>query len=343
MTPAEKSSELLRVESLQVWFPVKRAFSRWKPGPPVYLRAVNDVSLHMRKGEVLGVVGESGCGKSTLARAIVRLETPRSGSIRIDGEDLAVMNARALRRLRPRVQMIFQDPYASLNPRMTVFDAIAEPMRAHRRLARQDLASEVSVLMDKVGLARRFVRKYPHEFSGGQRQRIAIARALALRPVLLLADEPVSALDVSVQAQIINLLAALQRETGLAMMFISHDLGVVRHLAQRIAVMYLGRIVETGPADAVFNAPRHPYTRALLAAIPVADPETERARVRPETRGEPPSPLHPPSGCAFHPRCPLARPECASETPVLTRCGAGYEVACPVVLSGEQAVRPVER
>lgn len=337
MTPLEKSPELLRVESLRVWFPVKRPFSLWKSSSGLFLRAVDDVSLYMRRGEVLGVVGESGCGKSTLARALVRLETPVSGSIRIEGKDLAAMSATALRRLRPRVQMIFQDPYASLNPRMTVFDAIAEPIRVHRRPARQHLAEEVSALMDKVGLARRFVRKYPHEFSGGQRQRIAIARALALNPLLLLADEPVSALDVSVQAQIINLLAALQQESGLAMMFISHDLGVVRHLAQRIAVMYLGRIVETGPAATVFDAPRHPYTQTLLAAIPVADPETERARVRPETRGEPPSPVSPPSGCAFHPRCPMARPECAIREPFLASCGAGHEIACPVALSGEHS------
>ena len=332
MNPGGTMSELLQVEDLHVWFPVKSGFTPWKRREMLQVRAVNGVSLHMRQGEVLGIVGESGCGKSTLARTVVRLEKPVSGRIVIEGEDIAHLGAAALRRLRPRIQMIFQDPYASLNPRMTVFDAIAEPIRVHRRLASKGLAGEVYALMDKVGLAARFVRKYPHEFSGGQRQRIAIARALALNPVLLLADEPVSALDVSVQAQIINLLAALQRDTGLAMMFISHDLGVVRHLAQRIAVMYLGRIVETGPAEAVFEAPSHPYTQALLAAIPIADPERERARIRPQAQGEPPSPLHPPSGCPFHPRCPLARAACAQQTPGLMACGAEHAVACPIVL-----------
>lgn len=338
MTPGASSSEVLKVEALRVWFPVKGRFSPWKKRVTLQVRAVDGVSLQMQHREVLGIVGESGCGKSTLARAIVRLETPVSGRILFENEDLACVGEPALRRLRPRIQMIFQDPYASLNPRMTVFDAVAEPIRVHRRPPRRELAAEVLTLMDKVGLAARFVRKYPHEFSGGQRQRIAIARALALNPLLLLADEPVSALDVSVQAQIINLLAALQREAGLAMMFISHDLGVVRHLAQRIAVMYLGRIVETGPAEALFENPRHPYTQALLAAIPIADPERERARVRPETRGEPPSPLHPPSGCPFHPRCPLALPECAEREPLLQSCGGEHEVACPVVLE-EHPVR----
>ena len=332
MNPGGAVSELLQVEDLHVWFPVKSGFLPWKRREVLHVRAVNGVSLHMRQGEVLGIVGESGCGKSTLARTVVRLEKPVSGRIVINGEDIARIGETALRRLRPRIQMIFQDPYASLNPRMTVFDAIAEPIRVHRRLASMELAGEVYALMDKVGLAARFVRKYPHEFSGGQRQRIAIARGLALNPVLLLADEPVSALDVSVQAQIINLLSALQRDTGLAMMFISHDLGVVRHLAQRIAVMYLGRIVETGPAEAVFEAPRHPYTQTLLAAIPVADPEKERVRVRPQAHGEPPSPLHPPSGCSFHPRCPLACPECAEREPSLQPCGPGHQIACPVVL-----------
>ena len=340
MNPGGTMSELLQVEDLHVWFSVKSGFAPWKRRQTLQVRAVNGVSLRMQSGEVLGIVGESGCGKSTLARTVVRLEKPVSGRIVIEGEDIARLREAALRRLRPRVQMIFQDPYASLNPLMTVFDAIAEPIRVHRRPASKELAGEVCALMDKVGLAARFVRKYPHEFSGGQRQRIAIARALALNPTLLLADEPVSALDVSVQAQIINLLAALQRDAGLAMMFISHDLGVVRHLAQRIAVMYLGRIVETGPAETIFETPRHPYTQALLAAIPIADPEKERARIRPQAQGEPPSPLHPPSGCPFHPRCPLARPECAEHAPVLENCGPGHEVACPVVLAAPVSPHP---
>jgi oligopeptide transport system ATP-binding protein len=324
-----ETSEVLRLDQLRVWFPVKRGFSARNAGPPLLLKAVDGVSLGMRHGEVLGIVGESGCGKSTLARTIVRLESPTSGAVYIDGEDMSLMKSATLRRLRPRLQMIFQDPYASLNPRMTVFDAIAEPLHVHKKLKGAALAEEVYDLMDQVGLARRYVRKYPHEFSGGQRQRIAIARALSLKPMLLLADEPVSALDVSVQAQIINLLETLQRETGLALMFISHDLMVVRHIARRIAVMYLGRIVETGPAEALFARPCHPYTKMLLASVPLPEPEKERLRVRPVVQGEPPSPLHPPTGCPFHPRCPVARPECATEEPALESADGAREVACP--------------
>lgn len=329
-----ESSALLEVEALRVWFPVKKGLSL-KPASARYVQAVDNVSLRVGAGEILGVVGESGCGKSTLARTIVRLERPTEGRICIEGCDIANMNNRELRLMRPKIQMIFQDPYASLNPRMTVYDAIAEPLWVHRRLLhRQGQSTEgqsqaVYELMDKVGLARRYVRKYPHEFSGGQRQRIAIARALALQPRLLVADEPVSALDVSVQAQIINLLAALQQESGMAMIFISHDLGVVRHIAQRIAVMYLGRIVEIGPAAEVFEHAMHPYTQTLLQAIPIADPEKEAARIHAVPKGEPPSPINPPSGCRFHPRCPIARPDCAINDPRLEACGAEHEVACP--------------
>jgi len=336
---------LLDVEALRVWFPVKKRLSL-KPAPTAYVHAVDNVSLQMRPGEILGIVGESGCGKSTLARTIVRLERPTEGRICIEGCDIANMNHRELRLMRPKIQMIFQDPYASLNPRMTVYDAIAEPLWVHRRLLHhqgqstegQSLACTkgqsllVYELMDKVGLARRFVRKYPHEFSGGQRQRIAIARALALQPRLLVADEPVSALDVSVQAQIINLLAALQQDTGMAMIFISHDLGVVRHIAQRIAVMYLGRIVEIGPAAEVFEHPMHPYTQTLLQAIPIADPEIERTRIRAVPKGEPPSPINPPTGCRFHPRCPIAKPDCSINDPRLELCTTGHEVACPYAI-----------
>lgn len=321
--------EVLQVQDLRVWYPVKRQFSLWDSKTTLFLRAVDGVSFSIRTGNVLGIVGESGCGKSTLARAIVRLETPTAGSIVFKGEDIAAIPPKNLRQLRTKIQMIFQDPYASLNPRMTVFDTLAEPIYVHRKLRGQALAREVYQLMDKVGLAQRYVRKYPHEFSGGQRQRIAIARALSLRPKLLVADEPVSALDVSVQAQIINLLETLQHEDLLTMMFISHDLGVVRHLAQDIAVMYLGRIVETGPSEAIFNSPLHPYTRMLLDAVPIPDPDQECYRKRTTARGEPPSPLHPPTGCVFHPRCPIARPECSIAVPILQRYKEDHAAACP--------------
>lgn len=325
---AVTDASLLRVEALQVWFPLRRRLGLRGRGPALHVKAVDGVSLSAPAGAVIGVVGESGCGKSTLARAVVRLEQPTAGRVWLAGHDIAALSAGALRRLRPMAQMIFQDPYASLNPRMTVFDAVAEPLRVHGHHRGMALAREVQRLMDQVGLARRYVRKYPHEFSGGQRQRIAIARALALRPKLLLADEPVSALDVSVQAQIINLLSELQRETGMTMVFISHDLGVVRHIAGYTHVMYLGRIVESAPTDALFAAPAHPYTRTLLAAVPIPDPERERARERPLPKGEPPSPIHPPTGCPFHPRCPIATPACAEHRPELTPYGTDRHVAC---------------
>ncbi|MBN2309944.1 MAG: ATP-binding cassette domain-containing protein [Candidatus Hydrogenedentes bacterium] len=309
------TAPLLELDDVRTHFPVyKGALFERQVGT---VRAVDGVSFTLARGEVLGLVGESGCGKSTLARTIVRLVPPTSGAIRFEGRDLAALSQAEMRRIRPRLQMVFQDPYASLNPRMTVFDAIAEPMRAHRLCRAGELAGRVADLMDRVGLARRLVRKYPHEFSGGQRQRIAIARALALNPALILADEPVSALDVSVQAQILNLIARLCAESELSLVLISHDLGVVHHLADRIAVMYLGRIVEIGPAGRVFHRPLHPYTRALISAIPEPDPERERHRARMLLRGDPPSPLHPPAGCPFHPRCPFAVEACAAAAPGL--------------------------
>jgi len=257
---------LLETKDLCVWFPVRQRMVFGAKKSMVH--AVDGVNLHVDAGETLGLVGESGCGKSTLARSLVLLEKPVSGGVRFGGRSLSGLGTRELRRVRPRLQMIFQDPYASLNPRMTVADALAEPMIVHGTIPRAQAAAAVARLMERVGLARRTMRKYPHEFSGGQRQRIAIARALATEPRLVVADEPVSALDVSVQAQIINLLRELQSEMGLAMVFISHDLSVVHHLSRRIAVMYLGRIVEEGSAEAVFAHPRHPYTQALLSAAP---------------------------------------------------------------------------
>jgi oligopeptide/dipeptide ABC transporter ATP-binding protein len=267
------------------------------------VQAVAGVSFTVGRGETLALVGESGCGKSTLGRAVLRLHEPTSGALRFDGVDLLAARGAALRGLRRRMQIVFQDPMASLNPRMLVADIVAEPLVVHRLGDRAAQRARVAELLKKVGLAPEAMARYPHEFSGGQRQRIGIARALASGPELLVADEPVSALDVSVQAQIVNLLADLQAAERLSYLFISHDLRVVRYLAHRVAVMYLGRIVELGPVAAIFARPAHPYTRALLAAVPAADPAHRRLRVLLD--GDPPSPLSPPPGCAFHPRCPI--------------------------------------
>jgi oligopeptide transport system ATP-binding protein len=320
------AAPMLEVQDVYVHFPfVDGPMFRRRRG---IVRAVDGVSLIVRPGETLGLVGESGCGKSTLARSIVRLVTPTMGTIRFDGRDLSVMRRNELRALRPSIQMVFQDPYASLNPRMTVFDALAEPMLAHGLARRSEVAARVASLMARVGLAARWMRKYPHEFSGGQRQRIAIARALALRPRLIIADEPVSALDVSVQAQILNLIAELSREEKLTLLLISHDLSVVKHLSDRIAVMYLGKIVESGPAEDIYYRPQHPYTRALINAVPVPDPSRKRDRAGSLLQGDPPSPLNPPAGCAFHPRCPFARDACKRTVPPLEPFQDGRFVAC---------------
>ncbi len=319
------ANALLDIEALAVHFTMRHGVLSRAAGT---VKAVDGVSLRLEEGEVLGLVGESGCGKSTLVRAVVRLVPITSGAIRFEGHDLSRLPPAALRRLRPKLQMVFQDPYASLNPRRNVYNALAEPMMAHGLAKGRALPGEVAGLMEKVGLARRDIRKYPHEFSGGQRQRIAVARALALRPKLILADEPVSALDVSVQAQILNLLRRLRAEERLTMMLISHDLSVVYHMADRIAVMYLGRIVEIGPAEALYRDPRHPYTRALIAAIPVPDPAAARKRPGAMLEGDPPSPLNPPAGCAFHPRCRHATAECAANSPELDEQADGRRVAC---------------
>ncbi len=324
--PMNPVPAFLHVENLQTHFPVERGFIFKRRVGTV--RAVDGVNLTLGEGEVLGLVGESGCGKSTLGRTILQLIPPTAGSVVLGGKNLAALPAETLRRARAGFQMIFQDPYASLNPRMTVFDALAEAITTHRAVARRELPARVAALMDRVGLSPRFIRKYPHEFSGGQRQRIAIARALAVEPKLIIADEPVSALDVSIQAQIINLLAQLTREMRLTMIFISHDLSVVKHVSDRIAVMYLGKIVELGPAAEVFAKPLHPYTKSLVSAVPIPDPERERARRRIILAGDPPSPLDPPAGCTFHPRCSHAIEACRAAFPPMTEHGAGRRAAC---------------
>ena len=291
------------------------------------VKAVDGVSFAIAKGETLGLVGESGCGKSTLGRAILRLTEPTSGSVRFDGEELTSLGRRELRSLRRRMQMVFQDPYASLNPKMAVRQTLAEPVRVHGT-ARNGVDASVTELLETVGLNSRQLDRYPREFSGGQRQRIAIARALASQPDLIVADEPLASLDVSIQAQIMNLLKRLQHERGLTYLFISHDLRAVRHFADRIAVMYLGRIVETGPANEIYSDPLMPYTKALISAVPVADPLLERARERIVLRDDIPSPADPPSGCPFHTRCPWAIEECRRTVPVLREVKPRHSVAC---------------
>jgi oligopeptide transport system ATP-binding protein len=316
----------LQLDNVKTHFPVERGvLFRRRIGT---VRAVDGVSLNLRRGEILGLVGESGCGKSTLGRTILQLIPPTEGSVILAGRNLGQLKRRELRHARADFQMIFQDPYASLNPRMTVFDALAEAVQAHRKIPRGELSPVIGALMQKVGLSPRAMRKYPHEFSGGQRQRIAIARALAVQPKLIVADEPVSALDVSIQAQIINLLARLSREMQLTLIFISHDLSVVKHIADRIAVMYLGRIVELGSADRVFDRALHPYTRSLVSAAPIPDPQREKTRQRVILAGDPPSPMNPPGGCPFHPRCPFAVAECAQIVPPLEMFELAHEAAC---------------
>jgi oligopeptide/dipeptide ABC transporter ATP-binding protein len=283
------------------------------PGPPV--RAVDGVSFDLATGETLALVGESGCGKSSVGRTILRLQEPTAGSAVFEGKELFALDRAELRRTRRRMQIIFQDPYSSLNPRMRVGDAVAEGIEIHRLARGAEIGRRVAALLEEVGLDPTYASRYPHEFSGGQRQRIGIARALAVEPAFIVCDEPVSALDVSVQAQVLNLLADLQQHRGLSYLFIAHDLAVVRQLAHRIAVMYLGRIVEQGPADAVLRRPRHPYTVALLSAVPEPDPKIERDRKRIVLQGEVPSPINPPSGCRFRTRCWKATEVCATTAP----------------------------
>ena len=319
---------VLRVTDLAVHFPIPGSgFGFGKPQRSV--KAVDGVSFSLGKGETLGLVGESGCGKSTTGLAALRLLAPSRGRIEFEGDDITAWQGARLRHLRRRMQMVYQDPYGSLNPRMRVRDIVGEPLQVHRLTkGKAEYRERVDELMATVGLLPGMADRYPHEFSGGQRQRIGIARALALEPALLVCDEPVSALDVSIQAQVVNVFVELQQRLGLSYLFIAHDLAVVRHISDRIAVMYLGRIVEIAHRDELYRSPLHPYTRALLEAVPVADARVEAQRSRSVVVGEVPSVLDPPSGCRFHPRCPQATEACRSVDPVLTDLGGGRAVAC---------------
>src|SRR5882672_5228739 len=316
---------ILELRDVKTHFPVSHGFLFRRHLGTV--KAVDGVTLSVARGEVLGLVGESGCGKSTLARTIMQLVPTTGGAVVLEGKNLTTGSAGEIHDVRRDMQMVFQDPYASLNPRMTVYATLAEPLLVHGVCAPDKVPARVAKLMELVGLAPRFMQKYPHEFSGGQRQRIAIARALALEPKIIIADEPVSALDVSIQAQILNLLAQLCRKMNLSLIFIAHDLSVVKHISDRVAVMYLGKIVELGPAVDVIERPLHPYTRALVSAIPTPNPDVERARQRLVLPGDPPSPLNPPVGCAFHPRCPYAREQCKLAVPPLIAAGPSREAA----------------
>jgi oligopeptide transport system ATP-binding protein len=321
-------SVLLRVEGLKKHYPIRRGVLRRPIGAS---KAVDGISFHIERGETFGLVGESGCGKSTTGRVILQLHPATAGSVVFDGLELTGMNAEEVRRLRPRMQMIFQDPYTSLNPRMTVGELVAEPMVIHTPLSRQERSGKVRELLELVGLDPKFERRYPHEFSGGQRQRIGLARALALAPEFIVCDEPISALDVSVQAQVVNLLQDLQSKLGLTYLFIAHDLSMVRHISTRVAVMYLGKLMELAPRAELYERPLHPYTQALLSAIPVPDPVIEASRTQLVLQGEVPSPAAPPAGCVFHTRCPLAVDECRRSVPDFREVLPGHHVACHLV------------
>ena len=315
--------DLVQVDGLKMYFPVHSGVLRRHSGD---VKAVDDVSFTIRAGETLGLVGESGCGKSTLGRALLRLYQPTAGRVIIDGEDIAQLSPEALRKKRPTMQMVFQDPQASLNPRMSLSSIIGEPLVEHTALTTAQRQDRIYELMDQVGLNRRFANRFPHEFSGGQRQRIGIARALAVSPKLIVCDEPVSALDVSIQAQVINLLEDLQAKMGLTYLFIAHDLSVVEHISNRVAVMYLGRVVEIAPSRELYTHPKHPYTEALLSAVPIPDPKAKKQRI--VLTGDVPNPVNRPTGCHFHPRCPKATERCKVEEPVLKNVGTLHQAAC---------------
>ncbi|MFC3901120.1 ABC transporter ATP-binding protein [Aliicoccus persicus] len=327
----EENEEILRVEGLKQYFPIKGGFF----GRTVnHVKAVDDITFTVNKGETVSIVGESGCGKSTTGRSILRLEEPTEGKVFFEGKDILAQSKKEMRDMRDDLQIIFQDPYASLNPRMTVKATLMEAMEITGAVPKREREQRVIDLLETVGLQRHQMHRYPHEFSGGQRQRIGIARALSVNPKLIICDEAVSALDVSIQAQVLNLLKKLQREMGLTYLFIAHDLGVVRHISDRIIVMYLGKIVEYGDTKSIFENPQHPYTKALLSAIPVADPRNKSDRIF--LRGDIPSPIDPPTGCRFHTRCPFATDLCKTDTPVLENkdpeSNAKHEVACHYAL-----------
>ncbi len=323
MKPSENNGDLLKVTDLRMHFPLKKGFGN---GSAALVRAVDGISLHLKQGETLGLVGESGCGKSTAARAILRLIEPTSGQVVFQGKDLRTLPARELQALRKDMQIIFQDPYASLNPRKRIGKLLEEPFEIHGFTDRKERADRVAALLTKVGLEPGHARRFPHEFSGGQRQRVGIARAIALHPSLVVADEPVSALDVSIRAQVMNLLQKLKQSMSISYLFISHDMALVEHFCDRVAVMYLGKIIETADSATLYRSPRHPYTEALLSAVPSMEPGHKKQRLR--VSGDLPDPASPPKGCAFHSRCPIKEPRCEQSAPALKEVAPGHAVAC---------------